>query len=207
MPEREVHDLGRMRRVLVLLVSALGAALLAASAASGRAGAVATVKIPLPPAGSERVAAIAVTSAAAPKPVVTNAAKLGSAQMNTQVVAAVRTGKTRGTYVIYVFIHRFPPARRVTYAEEFADLYVKAAKVDHFVANIGCDHGNYDFTGKFPMEGLKQNGFYDDSWTTKKTFASALNEVPAFDTDTEEQIDNVVHAQCPLAEGDDPGSK
>jgi hypothetical protein len=35
MPEREVHDLGRMRRVLVLLVSALGAALLAASAASG----------------------------------------------------------------------------------------------------------------------------------------------------------------------------
>jgi hypothetical protein len=195
-----------MRRWLGLAVLVGGATLAAVTAAPGRTAAGATVKIPLPPAGHVRVAAIAVTSAAAPKPVATNAAKLGSPQMNTQVVAAVRKGKGPGKYVIYVFIHHFPSAaRRAAYAEDFADIAIKAAKVDRFVANIGCDHGNYDFTGHAPMEGLKQNGFYDDSWTTRKTFSSTYNEVPAFDTDTEEQIDNVVHTACPAAEGDDPG--
>jgi hypothetical protein len=217
---------GRLGRGLGLPILVLSAALLSVSAASAGTAGTTIVRIPLPPPNSVRISTIVVTSATRPVPSALNAAQLGSRQGNTQVVAVVKSLPKSTYYIVYVFIHRFPAVYRRMASASGGPTEVSLAlknllkdHVDAFVRDTPCDDtGILPYLQKFVAggdiikddveSGLKQNGFYGDSWTKKERDEFTMtNAVPVFDTDTEEQIDNAVHTKCPDAEKPDTGSQ
>lgn len=200
-----------MRTRVVSLTAVLGAGALATGALASGGSSSATVKIPLPTSGQAEAKLVTVT-ATAPKgkhvgPLKLsspNAAALGGAQLNSQMVATVSRkskGKSRATFRIYVFIHRFPSvaagARTADVLAEVAKLRMqdKASHLKLGIRIMGLD-----------CEKLGKLGY-----TSDKFGLDVLNLVPSNDTTAEEQLDNAVLGICTqdgapnAAEHDDPG--
>lgn len=180
-----------------------------------------TVKIALPPPSSVQVSSITVRVTAAKgkrigalKVTAKNASDLGSPQMDTQAVAVTTpkvTRKSRATFKVWVFVHRFAPVGGSRSAS--------AAQVDNIVVHMQGGGSSVESLvrviksescGDLSMEaGWTPSGepdtydFLTDDW-----HETAINNlIPAFDTPAEEQVDNAVfHKPCKGAEdpADDP---
>jgi hypothetical protein len=203
--------------MLVAITVAAAMAAVSISAARGSSSASsASLRIPLPPPDNAQVSELTVKVTAPAgkrvgklKIIATNAAQLGSAQGNTQVVTATSptsAPKQSATFRVWVFIHRFPSARRSQSAggNETADLKLVDAgdevKVTVWVNSQTC-HELQNERGWGPGdEGTAYFDFYGDNFEHGAAHVDLDNLVLAFDTDTEAQIDGAVFSKCPPAE-------
>jgi hypothetical protein len=187
-----------LRRGLVSAAVAAAAVVLAVPASAGKASNAVSVSIPLPAAGQVQVSLVTLkvssTGAARLKDLAvkaTNASQLGSPQLNTQAVVAVTSG-SGGLFKAYVFIHRFPSARRTASVGKAAALlaalafsdkddHVTGVKLVSLVKDLSC-----------PV--LERSGFFGDPKGSAEDFI--YNLVVAFDTPAEVQLDTAVFAKC-----------
>jgi hypothetical protein len=143
------------------------------------------------------------------KIIATNAAQLGSAKGNTQVVAAMSPAsapKQSATFKVWVFIHRFAPVRRSLFAAQdaTADLRLVDAgdevKITVWVHSQSCSDLENERGYAPGNSATTYFNFQDDSWETGVGSVELDNLVLAFDTDSEAQMDNAVFNKCPGAE-------
>lgn len=207
-------------RLLIGLSCALavGVAVAIASAASGSRSV--TVKIPLPAPNAVKVAVVQVTLSgptgkgpAKLKVAASNASALGSAQVNTQAIAAVAPQKstaTTATFKIYVVIHRFPAVpgagkRGSGGSASDVGLTIEQQEYSREVAGIVVGSASCDQLAHEPIK-TKTYSFLDDSWVNAVN-TGLVNLVPGMTTHAEEQVDAAVYATgCAGAEQPDPGT-
>jgi len=197
------------------MATGAGSARLAAHQARGSHSL--TVKIALPAPGSVQVSSITIRAKApkgkrvgALKVTAKNASDLGTPQTNTQAVAVISpkvSKKSRATFKVWLFVHRFASAGRRRSAS--------TAEVDNIVLALGGGRSDVETlgavivsencgelsgeTGSSPSTGVEYYNFLTDDWLD----AAVRNLVPAFDTQAEEQVDNAVF-QKPCKDAENP---
>lgn len=154
------------------------------------------------------------------KVALTNSSELGTPQVNTQAVAAISPKSSSGrtaTFKVWIFLHRYPAPRAGDQPRGFAaqgptaDVLASDAndviRVAAYVYSQSC-HQLADEQLAVLNDASKQTRILHFDFLGDKSFSGTGptvvtlgNLVAAFDTATEEQLDNAVFSKgCPGAE-------